>query len=253
MPNKALSLAREWIKIHKSEILEMFNTAVRIAGLSIEWADETDICPDEQYNNSYKRRDKMKNIFILGVQRTGKSTLSKMLIKELKNYSIIKLDAVRNALDDTFPFLEINPRLGKGMEKDFPKFIANLMKWNNRLISNEDNVIYENELGYIIEGDSLFPEDIISVFSDKEAMVLCLGNGDLNETEIFENIRKYETQVDYTYYRSDDRVMESCKRSVAKNKIMKQQCEKYKYPYYDTSKNRKEVLEEIVEQIKKEL
>ncbi len=33
--------------------LKMFNT-VKIAGLSIEWEDGTDICPDELYNNSYK-------------------------------------------------------------------------------------------------------------------------------------------------------------------------------------------------------
>lgn len=195
----------------------------------------------------------MKNIFILGVPKTGKSTLSKMLIKELRNYSIIKLDAIRNALDDTFPFLDINPRRGKGMEKDFPLFVANLMKWNNRLINNEENVIYENEVGYIIEGDSLFPSDIDSLFESQEAIVICLGNGDLNEAEIFKNIRKYQTQVDYTYYRSDERVMESCKRSVIKNNVMKQQCEQYKYPYYDTSKNRKQILEEIVKYIKKEL
>lgn len=29
----------------------MFNT-VKIAGLSIEWENGTDICPDELYNNS---------------------------------------------------------------------------------------------------------------------------------------------------------------------------------------------------------
>lgn len=33
--------------------IKMFNT-VKIAGLSIGWADGTDICPDELYNNSYE-------------------------------------------------------------------------------------------------------------------------------------------------------------------------------------------------------
>lgn len=35
----------------KIKNIEMFNT-VKIGGLSIEWADGTDICPDELYNNS---------------------------------------------------------------------------------------------------------------------------------------------------------------------------------------------------------
>ncbi len=32
--------------------VKMFNT-VKIAGLSIEWENGADICPDELYNNSY--------------------------------------------------------------------------------------------------------------------------------------------------------------------------------------------------------
>lgn len=34
--------------------IELFNT-VKIAGLSIEWANGADICPDELYNKSTKK------------------------------------------------------------------------------------------------------------------------------------------------------------------------------------------------------
>lgn len=37
----------------KLKDIEVFNT-VKIAGLSIEWENGADICPDELYNNSYK-------------------------------------------------------------------------------------------------------------------------------------------------------------------------------------------------------
>ena len=33
--------------------INMFNT-VKVAGLSVEWKNGADICPDELYNNSYK-------------------------------------------------------------------------------------------------------------------------------------------------------------------------------------------------------
>lgn len=36
--------------------IEMFNT-VRTDGLSTQWADGTDICPYELYNNSYKVKE----------------------------------------------------------------------------------------------------------------------------------------------------------------------------------------------------
>jgi hypothetical protein len=33
--------------------IDLFNT-VKISGLSVEWCNGTDICPDELYNNSFK-------------------------------------------------------------------------------------------------------------------------------------------------------------------------------------------------------
>lgn len=192
----------------------------------------------------------MKNIFILGVPRTGKSTLSKMLIKELNAYSIIKLDALRNAFDDTFPELEINNRRGKGMKEDFPRFISNLINRDNTLVKNEHATIYEEELGYIIEGDSILPSIFHEFFEQKNVIVVFLGNGDLSKEEIFQNIRKHDTIKDYSYYRSDERVMESCVRAVEKNKTIQKECKRYNYPYYNTSKDREEVLNQIKEDIK---
>ncbi len=43
----------EFKAFKKIKDIEMFNT-VRTDGLSIEWADGTDICPYELYNNSYR-------------------------------------------------------------------------------------------------------------------------------------------------------------------------------------------------------
>lgn len=48
----------------KIKDIEMFNT-VKTGGLSIEWADGTDICPDELYNNSYLVYHKVKEVIPL--------------------------------------------------------------------------------------------------------------------------------------------------------------------------------------------
>lgn len=49
MPPKQKKIIDAWIEIHRDE--RLFKT-VKISGLSIEWANGADICPDELYNNS---------------------------------------------------------------------------------------------------------------------------------------------------------------------------------------------------------
>lgn len=44
----------------------------------------------------------MKNIMILGTCRTGKTTFSKLLHKQLNNYEIIEVDSIISALQSTF-------------------------------------------------------------------------------------------------------------------------------------------------------
>ena len=39
------------VQFNNLKNISIFNT-VKISGLSIEWIDGTDICPDELYNNS---------------------------------------------------------------------------------------------------------------------------------------------------------------------------------------------------------
>lgn len=46
----------EFKAFKKIKDIEMFNT-VRTDGLSTQWADGTDICPYELYNNSYKVKE----------------------------------------------------------------------------------------------------------------------------------------------------------------------------------------------------
>lgn len=49
----------------------------------------------------------MKNILILGTCRTGKTTFSKMLQKNLENYQIIEVDSIIAALQKTFDNIQI--------------------------------------------------------------------------------------------------------------------------------------------------
>lgn len=64
----------------------------------------------------------MKDILILGMPRTGKTTLAGKLRKELANYDLISCDCIRNMLSNCFP------QLGIGPDKSFKRSDNRILK-----------------------------------------------------------------------------------------------------------------------------
>ena len=50
--------------------------------------------------------------------------------------------------------------------------------------------------------------------------------------------KKYDTEKDYTFYKPDDELREGAKYIVEQSILMKEQCEKYGLPYYETARER---------------
>ena len=65
----------------------------------------------------------MKNIMILGICRTGKTTFSKMIQKEFSNYQIIEVDTIISALQRTIPNISIGFIHDNLKENRLPKFL----------------------------------------------------------------------------------------------------------------------------------
>ena len=65
----------------------------------------------------------MKNILILGICRTGKSTFSKMIQKEFRNYQIIEVDTIISALQKTIPNIPIGFIHDNLKENKLPEFL----------------------------------------------------------------------------------------------------------------------------------
>ncbi len=184
----------------------------------------------------------MKDILIFGVPRAGKTTLSKLLIEELRDYHIFSIDAIRNAFGDVFPELEINDRNGKNNETALPDYVSRLLYWQHDELKNKQ--------GYIIEGCQVLPDKVSEVFDIKNSIVIYLGHGTLLPEEILENIRKYDTPDEYSYKRDDETMLKQCREYYEIEKMNIAKCKKYGFIYVDTSTNRKEVLRKLVDQIK---
>ena len=93
----------------------------------------------------------MKNIYILGVPRSGKTTFSILLKKELEDYSLISLDAVRNAFHYSLPELEMINRQSYSRKNILPRYIAEFVRWNHDISKN----------ACIVEGGIINLDDII--------------------------------------------------------------------------------------------
>jgi len=103
----------------------------------------------------------------------------------------------------------------------------------------------------VIDILELTPEDYIKNINKQLSEIYFFGCAELTPKENFERIRQNDTTEDYTYYLSDEDLMERCERFYNLSLYLKQECEKYNLPYIDTSYNREEIIEELVNKITK--
>lgn len=185
----------------------------------------------------------MKNIAIFGSARSGKSTLSKMIVKKFPNYQIYVGDDIRGAFDDVFPALDINSRGGSGMIDAFPRYVSDLF---HRSIKRNIGVF-----NYIVETCDIKPEKAKELFERDDTIVLFLGVSNITIEKHFQDIRKYETKNDWTYDRTDDNLLKHCSYWIPESKKIKEECERLNLWYVDTSTNREEVLEKTLIEIEK--
>ena len=67
------------------------------------------------------------------------------------------------------------------------------------------------------------------------------------------DFKKYDTENDWTYYLDDDELKEVSEDAVSYNRSMSEHLVKYGFTIYDTSKEREQVLDKIVDDIKLKL
>ncbi len=183
------------------------------------------------------------NIAIFGSARSGKSTLAKMISLKYPHYHIIIGDDVRGAFQDTLPQNDINSHGGRGMIDDFPRFLS---AYFYRSVRRNRGIF-----NYVVETCDMHPEKAKQYFSREDTIIIYLATPSLSASDHFKKIRKYETEKDWTYGLSDEEIMEDCQYWVNQSKMFEQECQKLGIMFVDTSKNRKLVLEQTIEELEK--
>ena len=185
----------------------------------------------------------MKNIAIFGSSRSGKSTLSKMICKKHPQYHLIIGDDIRHAFQVVLPNNHISNKGGSGMKDDFPNFLACLFY---KSIKRNKGVF-----NYIIDTCNITPQKAKELFDRDDTILLFLGTPKQTIKQHFDEVRKYETDSDWTSRRTDEEIIEHSKHSIEKSIEQEKECKKLGIWYVDTSFNRNEVLNETLKKLDK--
>ena len=182
----------------------------------------------------------MKNIYIIGAPRAGKSTLSKLIKERYPIYNQISFEAVRNGFIESQPELNMGNRNSEARKNILPKHIVTFALWNNKILSTPT----------LIEGSFCNVEEFLSLTSEND-LIICLGLGCRSIDEIIEGIKNNDKEDDYTKTWTDEQLKKHFYDIVDNDKINYNFCIKNNIRYYDTYTNRSEVFNKILSDIEK--
>lgn len=208
----------------------------------------------------------MKNILIIGIGRAGKTTLSNMIKRKYNNYNLIHSDSIKWGIirgEGKEEYYSNN--IDKQKEWEHSETFQNiLLEFFNSCIRNdggEEGYLVDshkskkslNGFGYILESGQLELKYVLKKINLNNTIVICLGLGNLTKQGIFDLCRTYDTEKDWSYDISDNDLRTHIDKWYETNEILKKECLEYGFKYVDTSIKRIEVLNQVLDDISKEL
>ena len=183
------------------------------------------------------------NIIVAGVPRAGKSTVSHMLAVKY-GYQHISVDSIIAGFENCFPETGVNTYQGLS-SMDTLRVISGKMAPFVRAML--DSAEYDEfEPGMVLDMYQLMPEDYEKYLRGANCEIVYLITSDVTPEERFLIQKKYDTEKDYTFYKSDEELREGAGYIVEQSLLMKEQCGKYHIPYYETAHDRERVIQKII-------
>jgi len=205
----------------------------------------------------------MKNIIIAGPPRAGKSTLARKINEELNTF-VVGLDKLVAAFGAAYPQLDI--RLNWDREKTIDNLAPFLGHFLGMFSSADGRGLLPYSHGavkgnrFVLEGgyfnfEKIFP--ILRTYGIDELqdnfLLIGLAYNKKTIDEFVSDFKQYDTQDDWTYGFSDDDLREISENEISFSQTMTEHLVEYGFAMYDTSVDREQVLNQIVEDIKSKL
>lgn len=180
----------------------------------------------------------MKNLLIIGPPRSGKTTLSKMIVKEIPIYNIINMDVIREGIYySIFKSTDKNERK-QIVENIFPNLIDKMF--------DQYQKYYNPDLYYIIEGDMLYIKDALEISRQHNVDIICIGTPNIKSEALFNRIRENALKYGcWTSKCSDEELISICQEIINQSKEEEAFAKNNNIVYLDTSLNNNSLLKYI--------
>lgn len=205
----------------------------------------------------------MKNIIIAGPSRAGKSTLARKINEEL-DYFVISVDKLVAVFQGAYP--QLNIRLNWNREKTTDNLAPFLGHYLGMFSSTDGRGLLPYSHGavkgnrFVMEGGYFNFEKILPILNMYEIeelkdnfLLIGLVQNKKTVDEFVSDFKKYDTEDDWTYNFNDDNLREISEDTISFSRSMSDHLVKYGFTIYDTSVEREQVLDQILEDIKSKL
>lgn len=183
----------------------------------------------------------MKNIFIAGVARSGKSTLAEKICKNM-NYNHFPLDYITSSLKKNFPECNINSNV----------IINHSSKKLSLLLSTVFNIMDTKDELFIIDSAHIMPKDIVEYINRDNWDIYYVGYPNISSQDKFNLIRKYDTESDWTSKRTDEDLLDTLEKLIHISKEIEHQCHELNIPFIDTSEDLLKSIDKAYKEIKRQ-
>ena len=183
------------------------------------------------------------NIIISGVPRAGKSTISHILSKEY-GFQHVSMDSIIAGFEKCFPNTGVSTYQGLSSLDTLRVISSKMAPFVRAMLDSGE--YDEFAPGMVLDMYQLLPEDYDKYIRGANCEIVYFITSDVTPEERFQIQKKYDTEKDYTFYKSDEELKEGAEYIVEQSLLMKSQCEKYGLPYYETAREREQVFQRFL-------
>ena len=185
------------------------------------------------------------NIIIAGVPRAGKSTVSHLLSKKY-GYQHISMDSIIAGFEKCFPETGVNTYQGLSSLETLRVISGKMAPFVRAMLDSSE--YDEFEPGMVLDMYQLLPEDYDRHIRGANCEIAYFITSDVSPEERFLIQKKYDTEKDYSFYKSDEELREGAECIVEQSIIMRKQCEQLGLKYYETATEREKNIQRFLDE-----
>lgn len=190
------------------------------------------------------------NIIIAGVPRAGKSTISQLLSKRF-GFQHISMDTIIAGFEKCFPETGVNTYCGLSSLDTLKLISGKMAPFVRAMIDSKKYDV--SEPGMVFDMYQLLPQDYEKYLRGANCEIFYFITSDVTPVERFEIQKKYDSPKDYSFYKSDEELLEGAEYIVEQSLIIKEECQKFGLPFYETARRREKLFDDFLQMIEEKI